>query len=62
MYCSGVQVLNPMRVASIVQDSSPGFYFVWNQLIAVQQLGASSVYPKPWFSVDTLEQLARLPG
>ena len=60
IYCSGIQVLNPAQVASLAK-SGCDFYSVWNQLITVRQLRVSSVYPKKWFSVDTLEQLANLP-
>ena len=59
IYCSGIQVLNPSRVASIVGDADD-FYLVWNALIVKKQLRVSKVYPKPWFSVDTLEQLANV--
>lgn len=55
-YCSGIQVLNPARV---VAATAPGgdFYALWDQLIARRLLCVSSVYPKHWFTVDTLEQL-----
>jgi NDP-sugar pyrophosphorylase family protein len=56
LYCSGIQVLNPARVASLTKDED-GFYEIWNQLMAQRQLGATSLYPYPWLSVDTLEQL-----
>jgi len=56
LYCSGIQVLNPAKVASLTTCEG-NFYSVWNQLITQKQLGASRIYPQPWFSVDTLEQL-----
>jgi NDP-sugar pyrophosphorylase family protein len=56
LYCSGIQVLHPARVVSMTGNQD-GFYDVWNRLMEQRQLGASALYPHPWFSVDTLEQL-----
>jgi NDP-sugar pyrophosphorylase family protein len=59
IYCSGIQVLNPKRVNEL---TGPGddFNAVWSSLIAARQLLVSSVYPKSWISVDTIEQLQLL--
>jgi NDP-sugar pyrophosphorylase family protein len=57
IYCSGIQVLNPARVSSLLH-AEEDFYSVWNTLIQARQLMVSAVYPKIWFSIDTLEQLA----
>lgn len=59
MYCSGIQVLNPRKINDLCSPSED-FYSVWQQLITVNQLYTSNVYPKKWFTVDTLEQLAVL--
>lgn len=59
IYCSGMQVLNPRRVNQITQEGE-NFYSVWNQLILQEQLFVSSIYPKRWFAVDTLDQLVGL--
>ena len=59
IYCSGIQVLNPHRLNQITREGD-SFYDVWRQLIDQQQLFVSSVYPKKWFAVDTIEQLTRL--
>lgn len=56
IYCSGIQVLNPFRLNQITIEGD-SFYDVWHQLISQQQLFVSSVYPKKWFAVDTIEQL-----
>lgn len=61
IYCSGIQVLNPKKVNDIC-SASDDFYSVWEQLIKVNQLYTSNIYPKKWFTVDTLEQLATLNG
>lgn len=61
IYCSGIQVLNPRRVTTVMPDTDAGFYAVWDRLIEKRQVGVSAIYPKAWFSVDTLEQLANLP-
>jgi NDP-sugar pyrophosphorylase family protein len=61
-YCSGIQVLNPKHVLSFVEaeDELDGFYEVWSRLISQQELKVSLIYPKTWFSVDTLEQLVKI--
>lgn len=59
IYCSGIQVLNPSRINELARDEGD-FYSVWKQLIEHKQLCVSSVYPKKWFAVDTLEQLMLL--
>lgn len=55
-YCSGIQVLNPARVAELTSDEGD-FMTIWQELIAKQLLLVSSVRPSKWFSVDTLEDL-----
>jgi NDP-sugar pyrophosphorylase family protein len=59
LYCSGIQVLNPHRLARMTEEGE-SFYDVWQQLIMMKQLFVSFVYPKKWFAVDTIEQLAIL--
>lgn len=59
IYCSGIQVLNPYRLNQITREGD-SFYEVWQQLIDQQQLFVSSVYPKKWYAVDTIEQLTTL--
>jgi NDP-sugar pyrophosphorylase family protein len=59
MYCSGIQILNPKRINEATEVCED-FYAVWQQLIIKSQLAASSVYPKKWFAVDTIEQLDAL--
>ena len=58
IYCSGIQVINPRRVALLTREGGR-FYDVWSQLIAQRQLFISDVYPKAWFTVDTVDQLRR---
>ena len=55
-YCSGIQVLNPYKINSLI-GKCDDFYQVWNGLMEQSQLSASELYPNPWFSVDTLDQL-----
>ena len=59
IYCSGIQILNPREVNRLTTERGD-FYGVWSQLIAQRKLLVSSVYPKTWISVDTVEQLAQL--
>ncbi|HEY2745668.1 MAG TPA: NTP transferase domain-containing protein [Polyangia bacterium] len=59
VYCSGIQILNPARIAALAADGD-SFYDVWNALIAARQLRVSSVRPKTWFSIDTIADLEKL--
>ena len=59
VYCSGIQILNPQLVNRLT-DFQGDFYTVWSQLIAQRALAMSSVYPKRWIAIDTVEQLNRL--
>jgi NDP-sugar pyrophosphorylase family protein len=59
IYCSGIQVLNPYELNTLTSESD-NFYTVWEQLIAARRLLISSIYPKQWTAVDTLEQLVAL--
>lgn len=59
IYCSGVQILNPRRINQATREGD-NFYGVWSQLIDRQELFVSSIYPKRWYAVDTLEQLVSL--
>jgi len=59
IYCSGIQVLNPTRVNRLTTEGA-SFYDVWQQLIEQKKLYVSSVYPKKWFAVDTIEQLTEV--
>jgi NDP-sugar pyrophosphorylase family protein len=61
IYCSGIQVINPQSVNDLTEDRG-SFYQVWSQLIAREKLIVSSVYPKQWFAVDTIDQLVTLNG
>jgi NDP-sugar pyrophosphorylase family protein len=59
-YCSGIQVLNPKQVLSFAESELDSFYEVWSMLILQRELMVSQIYPKTWFSVDTLEQLVKI--
>ncbi len=56
MYCSGIQVLNPKKINELTQPAD-NFYNVWMQLIELNQLYCSNIYPKQWYAVDTVNQL-----
>jgi NDP-sugar pyrophosphorylase family protein len=58
IYCSGIQILNPKKLNQLT-EATENFYSVWSQLIQHEQLFCSKVYPKNWFTIDTLEQLER---
>ena len=56
IYCSGIQIVNPAKLNQLMQPTDD-FYDVWKKLISLNQLYCSSVYPKNWFTVDTVQQL-----
>lgn len=58
-YCSGIQILNPRTVNELTCEGED-FYSVWRQLIEERQLLVSSVYPKNWFAVETMDDLHRV--
>jgi NDP-sugar pyrophosphorylase family protein len=58
MYCSGIQVLHPRKVREIVTPTED-FNEVWKQLIKRRQLYCSRVIPEHWFTIDTVDALAR---
>lgn len=59
IYCSGIQIINPHKVNERTREEGD-FYSVWSQLIEQEQVVASRVYPKKWFTVDTLDNLSEL--
>ena len=61
IYCSGIQVINPSKV-NLTADPTEDFNVLWSQLIENKCLTVSSIYPKKWFSVDTMDQLSQLQG
>jgi NDP-sugar pyrophosphorylase family protein len=57
-YASGIQVLNPARIAR--ETALDGdFGAIWTQLMARRELLVARVQPRRWYSVDTLEHLDR---
>src|SRR5260370_20164030 len=61
IYCSGIQIINPAKVNRLTRFEGD-FYSLWGQLIVQHQVIASRIYPKKWFSVDTMAQLTELAG
>lgn len=55
-YASGIQVLNPAKVAAMT-SADGDFMTIWSELIAKRALLVSTVRPRRWYSVDTLEHL-----
>jgi NDP-sugar pyrophosphorylase family protein len=58
IYCSGIQVLNPLDMQKYT-DGNDDFKSIWSGLIKIGKLTTSEIYPKIWFSIDTLENLAK---
>ena len=58
LYCSGVQVLNPKTVTRMMNPQDD-FSNVWSELIQQRQLYCSRIVPQKWFTVDTIDALAK---
>lgn len=58
-YCSGIQVLNPKKVIKSTSNVDD-FNDIWKELMAKELLTCSDIYPKYWFTVDTIDQLNEL--
>ena len=56
IYCSGIQLLNPAAMNRLCKETED-FYSLWKQLIEQNLLFCSNVYPKKWFTIDTMAQL-----
>lgn len=59
IYCSGIQILNPGKINSLM-ESCDNFYTLWQNLIIKQALYCSNIYPDKWFAVDTISQLSMI--
>lgn len=58
-YCSGIQILNPAKINELMVPVED-FGEVWTELIQLNQLYSSSIYPEKWFTIDTLDQLTHM--
>jgi MurNAc alpha-1-phosphate uridylyltransferase len=55
-FCSGIQLLNPVAINRSIPECDD-FNDLWNLLIESKKLYFSSIYPHPWYSINTIEQL-----
>ena len=60
IYCSGIQVINPSKINKIINPVD-NFYDIWSQLINKNELYCSNIYPKKWYTADTIKQLKNIP-
>jgi len=58
-YCSGIQIVNPFKINQLTTKTED-FYNVWSQLIKMKEVYSSTIHPKRWFAVDTMEQLNQI--
>jgi len=56
IYCSGIQIINPYIINKICEPTED-FNEVWQNLIRQNNLYYSDIYPHPWFSINTPQQL-----
>ena len=56
-YCSGLSILNPARLNQLLEPHAD-LPEVCQALVKIRQLYCSELYPYPWYSVNTKEQLA----
>lgn len=59
IYCTGIQVLNPKKINEKISKSND-FGTLWKKLIKIKQLYLSNVYPKKWYTVDSIDNYNKL--
>lgn len=59
IYCTGIQVLNPKKINEKISKSND-FGTLWKKLIKIKQLYLSNVYPKKWYTVDSIDNYNQL--
>lgn len=60
-YCSGIQIVHPGKIQELI-TSVDDFNELWDKLIKINEVYCSNIYPKKWFTIDTIEALNRLTG
>ncbi len=60
VYCSGIQIINPKRINEIIKPCN-NFNKLWMELIKLEKLSCSNIYPDKWFAADTMDQLSIIP-
>ena len=60
IYSSGIQVINPFKINSIIKKPINDFNILWNNLIRQKKMVLSDIKPTNWFSVDNLENLVKI--
>ncbi|HBL77529.1 MAG: hypothetical protein A2W90_10240 [Bacteroidetes bacterium GWF2_42_66] len=58
IYCSGIQIINPYIINKHIAKHED-FNQIWSVLIDKNMLYVSDLYPHPWFSINTKEQLVK---
>lgn len=58
VYCSGIQVLNPYRINQVLRKSFD-FNLIWSELIEMNEVFYSNVYPHAWYSINTYDQFTK---
>lgn len=58
-YCSGIQIIHPAKVNQLIEHCDD-FNLLWEGLIAKQEVYCSNVFPRKWYTVDTMDQLNQL--
>jgi MurNAc alpha-1-phosphate uridylyltransferase len=59
IYCSGIQIMNPQTINKLISNLD-NFSELWEALISINQLSYSAIYPKNWYTINTLHQLEAL--
>ena len=49
-------MINPFKINKLISPVED-FNELWQNLISLEELKCSRVYPKTWFTIDTIEQL-----
>lgn len=55
-YCSGLQIINPLRVNEITKECD-NFYDVWKQVMSAGHMKVSNILPTKWKCYDSINQI-----
>ena len=57
IYCSGIQVINPKKLNNLINEKFDNFYSIWSDLIKIQKLKVSNIFPEEWKSYDKIRDI-----
>jgi hypothetical protein len=56
-YLSGIQIINPKKLNTIMSKKHHNFYNIWNELIILNKLTLSNTQPTKWRAYDKINDV-----